>query len=317
MNNFFANQRGQIAILMMLLLPLCLLLVALVADVAVLVVTKTQMQVTADQAALAAADTLAELMNQLAVKNWQIHHEFVAQKNEFTGAQQQSDAGGKTRLAHRQDVIDEYRRDMDDIVATGYAQARDAAQAVVDRFEPDAEMQTLYGDDTAPLFSFYDDYVDPAAEQWPRLSFTFPDGGTSWGNPASHQENGGQLLSYRAKAAGPDQQVAFAVRVRRHVLPGVGHQLLRRADPFAESTSDIWLAASAAAQPFGGDLYNAAMTDAANEKDIDAQLRDGQGYAATLVPMTLLQDREAGYRGLRISDENTKGWRDDDNEYLQ
>ncbi len=323
------SSRGQLTILALLLLPFGLLAMVAVADLAVVVITKARLQVTADRAALAAGGVLAQLMNRLGELNWKIHHEWLEQEREFTSSQQQSEAGGQGRVQHRQEVINALRGEMEQITEQGYAQACAAALAVVEEAKatPWAEMIPLYGGARVetvdnmricqadrPLFSFYNDQL--RADQWPTVPFTYPNDGADWSDPGSVADAEDALLQYRFKAFGPDQQVAFALRLRTPIPPGLWNELLTdQLSP--DLLADDWLAASAAAQPIDGSIEALGMLDAETpEAMTEAAEAEGLFYEPTLVPLDRLQQRALGYQGLRSFDP-TEGWMDDEAIYLQ
>ncbi|MBI2343570.1 MAG: hypothetical protein HYV02_04480 [Deltaproteobacteria bacterium] len=311
--------RGQVAVLILLLLPLAMLVVALVADVGLVIVTKMRLQVTADRAAYAAAQSLATSLASLATQNAEIHQEFTEQVTELAVSQQQNAAAGRARIAARQATIDTMRTAMDATVERGYVRACEAALGVVEAEAPWARMIPLYGRTRvvgpaaeqrchggAPLFSFYQDHLFP--DQFPSLSYTYPAAGTGWDDPAQIEEAAAPLLSYRAKGPGGGQQVAFALRLESPLPGGAMGGLLRSNEETAEPTNP-WLSAAAAAQPFGGSIA-----------DFDP------AYDATLVPLDLLRDEDAGYQGLWYTDPDDIGsenvppdddtWMRDDGWYL-
>lgn len=318
------SSRGQLVALLLLLLPVCIVVLVALADVARVVLRKARLQVAADQALLAAGEELTKHLNQLARENWHIHREFVAQEREFTGSQQQNESGGETKIRHRQIVIDKFRNDMRDLLDTGYTAACQAALKVANAKVPWAEMLPLYGGTRvvdgaagrdcvadASLFSFYGDQVRD--DQWTDLEFTFPEGGADWEDPADVDDSADDLLRYRTKAAGPDQQVAFALRLR--ALPPRG--LFRELFTEQMELDDTWIAASAAAQPIGGSIEDAAFLDTDDSATMETQAdENGLFYDTTLVPLDRLQQRELGYQGLRYFDA-TEGWVEDDAVYLQ
>ncbi len=322
------SARGQLVVLLLLLLPLCITIVVGLADMALVIVTKMRLQTTADRAARAAGKNLAELMQQLAHTNWQIHHEFTQQQKEFTTSQEQSVQSGKDHIHKRQLAIDFLRAQMDETLHTGYTQACQRALAVVVQEFPWAEMVPLYGGARMvtqtdgrscvadrPLFSFYDDAV--RTEQWPTLAFTYPKGDSAY-DPADVDQSDRALLQYRTKAEGDDQQVAFALRLRSRLPRGFfGGLFTDRVAPGELPRNTAWLEASAAAQPIGGSIEAAAFLNADSEADLDAEIHEaGLSYDTTLVPLDRLQQRNAGYQGLRYFDD-TNGWIDDDAWYLQ
>lgn len=323
------SSRGQLVALLLLLLPVCIVvLVVLVAlaDVAVVVVTKARLQVAADRAVLEAGKELSKHMNRLAGLNRDIHREFIAQESEFTASQQQNESGGKTKIRHRQIVINQLRGKMRNEIVAGYTEACRAALdlAMASDAVPWAEMLPLYGGTRvvdgaagrdcvadAPLFSFYGDQVRD--DQWTDLEFTYPSGGADWEDPAEVDDSADDLLRYRTKAAGPDQQVAFALRLRAPAPRGLFREL------FTEQLEmdDTWIAASAAAQPIGGSIEDAAFLDTDDQATMETQAdENGLFYDTTLVPLDRLQQRELGYQGLRYFDA-TQGWVEDDAVYLQ
>lgn len=300
---------GQIAVLLLLCLPLLVVLLALVADVALVVVTKVRLQVTADRAALAAGDTLAQTLDQLADANGRIRSTWRAAKADVAAHQQEGRREGMDRLQRHQVVIDQLRADMDRVVADGYRQACEAAAAVATAETPWADFVPLYGDTRllrdstqpfcesgAPLFSFYQDRARP--DQTRVITFTFPAAGSGWNDPRRVESASFPLLHYRTKVPGPDQQVAFALRLRSRLPVGVGRRLLFAAADDPAAIGNAWLEAAAASQPFGGSIED----------------QEGLRYDATLVPLEQLQDRSQGYRGLRYFDEDY-GWIEDEDEY--
>lgn len=305
------RQRGQLVILLLLILPVLVTSLIVFGRIAVVVVTKARLQVAADRAAQAAGEVLATTMDQLAKDNWAIHHEFREQEREFIRSQQQSAAGGEQKLRHRQLVIDQLRRQMRQALNAGYTQACQKALAVATQEVPWAEVIPLYGGtrivagDTGQtcvadhaLFSFFGDAVHE--DQWQAQTFTYPSGGMDWEDPANIDDGRGDLLRYRTKATGPDQQVAFALRLRAPTI-------------FA----DTWIAASAAAQPIGGSIEETAFVEVESPESLDAEWEEaGLGYEPTLVPLDRLQRRELGYQGLRYFDP-TEGWVEDEAFYLQ
>lgn len=318
------SSRGQLVALLLLLLPVCIVVLVALVDVAVVVVTKARLQVAADLAVLEAGQTLSERMDELAQQNWEIHREFVTQEREFAASQQQNESGGETKIRHRQIVIDQLRGKMHDVMNVAYRDACDAALDVANAEVPWAEMLPLYGGTRvvdgavgrdcvadAPIFSFYGDQV--RNDQWTDLEFTFPDGGADWEDPADVDDGADDLLRYRTKATGPDQQVAFALRLRAPAPHGPFREL------FTEQMTldDTWIAASAAAQPIGGSIEDAAFLDTDDSVAMEAQAEEnGLFYDTTLVPLDRLQQRELGYQGLRYFDA-TEGWVEDEAFYLQ
>lgn len=317
------SQRGQVAILVVLLVPLLAILLALVANTALVVMTKLRLQITADRAAQAAGESLAATMNQLAADNWAIHAEYRANERRFAADQQRNEAEGLQHLAESQARIDVVRERMDAAVRDGYARACAAAQAVVSMEAPWAALLPLSGDVRviaggaaaeceagAPLFSFGGDRVVDA--QWGTQHFTFPEGGATFFDPETVDHGSGELLRYRLKPSGARQQVAFGLRLRsplpRPVLGAV----------FSEGSVTMELQASAAAQPVGGSIEDFAFIDAGN---VEAATRRAdetdQLYRATLVPLDTLQDVEAGYQGLRYYEPRDGEWIEDEDAYLQ
>lgn len=311
--------RGQVAILALLLLPLLVVMLCIVADVALTVVTKARLQVVADRAALAAAEAQANTLNALGIQNWEIHRHFARHEAHVQGNQHKSEDEIRSQFAARQAQIDEVRAAMDAAVADGYARACDAALVVADAEAPWAQMLPLVGGArvietsegrrcvaAAPLFDFGSDQL--RTDQWPELTASYTDGGEGFEDPARVKEVSERLLSYRVKAPGPDQQVAFALRLRSR--PPVSYL----ADWFDDS--DVWLQASAAAQPYGGSLERTAFLESDDEAEARALAEDeGWSYEATLLPLATLQDRGLGYSGLRYYDA-LDGWRPDDGAYL-
>lgn len=317
---------GQIAVLLLLCLPLLMVVLALVADVALVVVTKARLQVAADRAALAAGDALAQTLDQLADANWRIRSTWRAAKKDVEAHQQEGRREGMDRLRRHQVVIDRLRTDMDRAVADGYRQACEAAAAVATAETPWADFVPLYGDthllrdstqpfceSGAPLFSFYQDRARP--DQTRVITFTFPTDGSGWNDPRRIESASFPLLHYRTKAPGPDQQVAFALRLRSRLPVGVGRRLLFATADDRAVLDTAWLEAAAASQPFGGSIEAFAFQDAdtLDEAETRAEAQEGLRYDATLVPLEQLQDRSLGYRGLRYFDE-AQGWIEDEDE---
>ncbi|MBI4238602.1 MAG: hypothetical protein HY696_09350 [Deltaproteobacteria bacterium] len=314
-----ARTRGQVAILALLLLPLLIVLLVVLADVALTVVTKVRLQVVADRAALAAADSLATTLNQLGQQNWRIHREFVEHERHVQQHQHKDEAEAKSQFAARQATIDAIRGEMDTAVADGYTRACDAALAVVEAQAPWAELLPLVGGTRVvptsegrrciadePLFDFGGDQV--RADQWPELTASYTDGGDGFEDPARVQEVTERLLSYRLKPPGEGQQVAFAVRLRSR--PPLSYF------PDTFDDSDLWLQGSAAAQPYGGSVERTAFLETDDEAEARASAEDaGWTYEATLMPLATLQQPALGYRGLRYFDE-VEGWTDDVETYL-
>lgn len=313
------NCRGQIAILFLLMVPLLMLLLGMLADVALVVVTKGRMQATADRAVLAASRQLAKTMNHLAEQNWEIQHNYLEQEAEFRADQQRSEASGKQRLSARRAKINELRQAMDQQVAAGYREACEAALRVVEDETPWAELVPLYGrarvtgsgdgakcDNQARLFDFYDDAVK--ANQFGRLDFTFPQDGNGWPDPGKVGRDGGELLRYRTKAAGPNQQVAFGLRLKSPLPEGTLGNLLNASGSFGAELDDFYIQAAAASQPYGGSIEEVAFLEA-DELEEARAIAEAEGlfYDASLVPLSLLQDRRAGYQGLNYY-EPGEGW---------
>lgn len=281
------TQRGQVAVLMMLFVPVALLLLVIVADVGLHLVTKLRMQVSADHAVLAASDVLANHMDALARDNHEIHRLFSEQKQNLEKVSQKSHRqSGLADIRKTQKAIDAIRSDMDDRLARGYREACNAAQVAVAKRTPWASMTPLTGElhqnctGGAPMFRFDDDYYD--TEQWAKITFHHTEGSGGFIDPKSVESAEGTLLSYRHKEDGPDQQVAFALRVTSAAPPSFLSHIFPQ---------ERVLEASAAAQPFGGSIYEAAFIE-----DITAV--EMPLYDSSLIPLGRLQDRDSGYRGL-------------------
>lgn len=271
--------------LAVLLLPLLTVLLLLLADVALQTVTKLRLQVAVDHAALAAAESLKGTMNQLVAQNRAIREEFEGQAQAFAVKQQGSRAEGEKQLKVRQERIDAIRAAMDATVDGGYRAALDEAAVVVATEVPWATLVPLAGHADESLFAFDD--------AWDTLVFSYNEGAGVFFDPTKVETGSGPLLHHRLKPEGPGQQVAVGLRLRS-AMPASFFPLF-----FDEEADDDTqrLQASAAAQPFGGSI------------------QEGATYEATLVPLSLLQDTDDGYRGL-YSFDSEGGWVEDDAYYL-
>lgn len=312
--------------LALLLVPMLSFAVLFSAQVGLTIVTKLRLQTAADQAVYDAAKSLAHDLDALSRDNWTIrlHHRQLEQA--FARSTQKDDADGKRRIAEAQARIDHARERMEDVLTHGYARACDAALAAVRRDVPWARVVPLSGhvqvaDATdAPcraqdrLFTFSGDRLETA--QWLDREFAYPEGGGAFFDPARISTDRDELLSYRLKPTGPDQQVAFALRLEAPHLAN----WLAPLWPDLATNGALTLRASAAAQPVGGDIKAAGWLAIEGDRTDDAAWNaayDMQRYHPTLVPLARLQDRAAGYAGLAFFDESTDTWMRDEERYAQ
>lgn len=304
------SERGQITIAFLLMVPLIVSLFLGLGRIALVVVTKTRLQVAADHGAWHGAHGLAETLNKIGVLNWKIRDEFNTLKQEFVGGQQNSKELGEQLIRDAQNRIDGYRGEMDDLLANGYQRACERMLASVRQETPWAKARVMRAgvgvagdraeistcDNHTPLFSFGDDHLRD--DQWETLHYTYPTGGGDLMEPVGIGNGEGDLFRYRVKPGGDNQQVAFPVRLS-----------LDQPDDLPPLT------ASAAAQPIDGDI--AAFADVASE-DADAVLthaeHDGVAYHESLIALDRVQDRAAGYAGLQSQEDD---WNEVDDDFLQ
>lgn len=309
---------GQIAVLMMFVLPLLIILLSLVSNVALTVITKARLQVTADKAASAAGKVLAEELNRIALTNNQIRREFSATQKVLSSDQRQSRSEGAEYIKQKQEIIDELHESMNEQSRTAYQKACAAALQVVQNETPWAEMLPLYGrayiagNDCLAEDSLFELSDNINSNQIEELTYTYPEGGGNWWDPASVGESSEELLQYLLKPSGKNQQAAFALRLRTPIPETIIEDTNE-----IFTTSNEWIEASAAVQPFGGSIEDTAFLDVATDEDLLEVMEKGDlDYDYTLVPLSVLQNQESGYRGLEYLDENSE-WVLDEDQYAQ
>lgn len=95
---WWGNNRGQIAVLVVLLAPLFALLLVLSAEFCKQIITKIKLQATLDQAIFNGAKHLTNVLNQVAKANREVHEEFLALQRSFKRLSKPSQAKAKKEI---------------------------------------------------------------------------------------------------------------------------------------------------------------------------------------------------------------------------
>lgn len=104
-------QRGNVTIFIAIITPVMIAMLALIVNVGMLLYSRVKIQIAADRGAYAGAAVLAHALNQIAIADWKIHHEYVELEKWLSSTSERSKDEIKKRMdetKQRQgDLIDE------------------------------------------------------------------------------------------------------------------------------------------------------------------------------------------------------------------
>ncbi|MFH0800023.1 MAG: Tad domain-containing protein [Pseudomonadota bacterium] len=273
------KERGSVAVLIMIAVPLMVVMLALAIDLGRIAVARARLEAAADRAAYVGAVVLADALNEISFQNWRIYKDWRNLVSEFGSDSQQTKATSQRRIASFKrgyDVDSENIREIQDEMparANAYALNLLAANA------PNSTGRTVL-----PGGVFLSDSEEQ--EQDGHVDYSYVTG-TDYLDPTSVETKSYDHKSYLVKPKGPDATIGvLASETIRPMLLG-------------KFFDHVEISASAAAQAFGGSVRNFALkaTDTVSEArdQISAEGSD-ELYHAALVPMWTLG---AGYEEMR------------------
>lgn len=139
------NEKGQVVIFFVLLIPLFVLLMVMSVEFSRVVLTKIKLQQTADKAIFAGASYLTEALNQTALSNQKVHQKFLHLKQWFKEGSKKSHSDAKIEiaktLAEQNTILDE---EMTPNLEEAYQKAYAIADQIVQKNFPEARFVPLY-----------------------------------------------------------------------------------------------------------------------------------------------------------------------------
>ncbi|OGQ04912.1 MAG: hypothetical protein A3F82_08540 [Deltaproteobacteria bacterium RIFCSPLOWO2_12_FULL_44_12] len=240
------NQSGQVVIFFVLLVPIFVLALVLFTKFSRDVFTKMKLQGALDRGVYAAASYQTEVLNQTALLNRKAHDLFLQLEKEFKGISQPNDEKARERIKNLWINQNNLYDEMDSLAKVVYERAFEIFQNEVKKDFPDVKLSSLYR-------------VSPVLWDGPKIDFSFDKvKGTVIFDPTGHQKV--PKTDFEARMAfvkDPSQTIAFVGAVE----------------------TKNGLQAVAAAQPFGGSVWNFALSS-----DKDETLL----YQTSMVPVDTL-----------------------------
>ncbi|MDO8526790.1 MAG: Tad domain-containing protein [Deltaproteobacteria bacterium] len=226
------NQQGQIVIFFVLLIPLIVLMLVTTVTFSKAVFTKMKLQGALDRGVYAGGSYLTEVLNQIALLNWDAHEKFLVLKNDFRGVSQPAEKKAKERIEKLWIEQNQLYDQMEMMSVSAHKTALEIASEEVRKEFPNAELHSLY---TTPII----------LKDGPRVDFSFDKiRGQTIFDPTDHQKI--SKTGFEARMAfvkDPSKRVAFV----------------------AEAKTAEGLHAMAGAQPFAGSLFNFAKSPDKNQ----------------------------------------------------
>jgi Putative Flp pilus-assembly TadE/G-like len=269
------NERGTIAALACLAIPLLAAVLLLIVDLGRLAVARARLQVAADRAAYAGAASYAASLDRIASANWRLHKASRDLARDFATQSQQNRAAAEERISAYEAARDEALSEID---ATFDAMDDRAAHAAKSTLAANAPLSAgeAFADNGVQLDADAD-----RDRQWETASYDVITG-PSWIDPESTEVGTYEALSYLTKRRGPDAAIAVSA-----TLP-VKPLLLQ-----AAAGVPIEVRAASAAQAFGGSVEAFALTEVETEEEAEAAI-DEEGfdglYRAARVPLEVFGD---------------------------
>jgi len=141
----FGNEKGQVVIFFVLLVPLFVLLMVISAEFSRVVLTKIKLQQTVDKAVFAGSSYLTEALNQAALSNRKVHQKFEELKKKFKEGSKPDPTKAKIEiaktLAEQNKILDE---EITPRLEEAYQKAYTIANQIVQKEFPEARFIPLY-----------------------------------------------------------------------------------------------------------------------------------------------------------------------------
>ena len=237
------KERGNITVMMVLMIPFFVLMVALVVGAGRLFFTQERLQIAADRAATVGAASLAFDLNRIAKLNWELAEEFRKLRRNFEENSHEV-SRGEQEIRCSSDAQYVLEEEMRHIAQESFLRANARAEKV---FAANAPAATPF----FPLSHsdiWLDCFQDPETGAFLRGRLTYDDVDGLVFDPQKKKEEagGGELVQYCAKD--PREHLMFAVAATQQVTAPLLTTFLGTATLDAQSL----------AQPYGGSMKQAA-----------------------------------------------------------
>lgn len=138
------TDRGHASLFLILVLPVMLLLLVTTVRFSKIVHEKIRLQGTVDRAVYAGAAYLSEVLNQTALLNWEVHRLFRERKEEFLkNGSKKNEKEAHDQLLQTVSEQDALRAEMEDLAGAAYSRAYQIANGVFQESFPEGELELL------------------------------------------------------------------------------------------------------------------------------------------------------------------------------